>query len=378
MSWGSLIGGGLGAVGGGLLGGPMGAGIGMSLGGALGGAVDGAFSDDPNVAPANVDPNLYGTPGYDDYLAGLGSRQAAYGERGAPTLDWSQANQDRGYALQARGYQDQAAQSYLDALNGKGPSLAQQQMQQGLTTANALAMQQAASARGGPGNVLLANQQAQRTAAANSLATNAAMGQLKAREIAEARAGLLGAGSQMRGQDLDMRGQSQAQQKMGADVQLQQTGLNDAMQRQLEQGRLAALQGQQGARDAYAQDMLKAQMGVQGINAQTQQANAERDRQMVGGVMQTGGQLAGMGFQAGENEKNRQAAYGSKPAPAAPPAGGGWGSGYGSDVVDPWGKKLWPTPSTPTPSAGSSPWRPAPARRCRPLRASPWASATAR
>lgn len=345
MSWGSLIGGGLGAVGGGLLGGPMGAGIGMSLGGALGGAVDGAFSDDPNVAPANVDPNLYGTPGYDDYLAGLGSRQAAYGERGAPTLDWSQANQDRGYALQARGYQDQAAQSYLDALNGKGPSLAQQQLQQGLTTANALAMQQAASARGGPGNVLLANQQAQRTAAANSLATNAAMGQLKAREIAEARAGLLGAGSQMRGQDLDMRGQSQNQQKMGADVQLQQTGLNDAMQRQLEQGRLAALQGQQGARDAYAQDMLKAQMGVQGINAQTQQANAERDRQMVGGVMQTGGQLAGMGFQAGENEKNRQAAYGNKPAPAPPPAGGGWGSGYGSDVVDPWGKKLWPTPS---------------------------------
>lgn len=338
-NWGTAAGGLGGAAVGGAIGGPMGAGVGLAAGSLLGGAVGDMFEDNPD--PAYVDPSLYKTPEYDAYLAGLDERRAAYTERMGPTLDWSQANADRQLALQARGYQDQAAQSYLDVLNGKGPSLAQQQLQQGLTTANALAMQQAASARGGPGNVLLANQQAQRTAAANSLATNAAMGQLKAREIDAARAGLLGAGSQMRGQDLDQRAGSQNQQKIGADVELQQTGLNDAMVRSLEQARLTAMGGQQDARSQYAQAVLAAQ----GVNAQTQQANKDYTRQLAGGIAQTGGQLAGMGFQAGENEKNRQAAYGNKPAPAPPPAGGGWGSGYGSDVVDPWGKKLWPTPS---------------------------------
>lgn len=355
MGWGSLAGAGLGAAAGGVFGGPMGAGVGMGLGGALGGALEGVFGDDPSVAPANVDPALYGTPGYDDYLASVGQRQAGYDGRTAPELDWAQANQDRALALQARDYQDRAAQSYQDVLSGKAPSLAQQQLQQGLTTANAQAAQQAASVRGGPGNLLLAGQQAQRTAAANSLATNAAAGQLRAREIDAARAGLLGAGSQMRGQDLEQRGQSQAQQKIGADVQLQQTGLNDAMSRALEQGRLAALQGQQGGREQYAHDVLAAQQGVQGINAGIAAQNAQRDRDMTAGMLQTGGQLASMGFQADQNQANRDAYSAAHPAPApmplggvpaptpaATPGGGGGSWGGGSDVVDPWGVGVKP------------------------------------
>lgn len=340
MAWGSLVGGGLGAAAGGALGGPLGAGIGMSLGGALGGALEGAFSDDPSAQPVYVDPNDYTSPGYAEYLAGVRERQARYGERQAPTLDWSMANQDRQLALQARGYQDQAAQSYLDVLSGKAPSLAQLQMQQGLTAANAQAAQQAAMARGGPGNLLLAQQGAQRTGAANALAANAAAAQLRARELDLARQGVLAAGSQMRGQDLDMRGQSQGQVKIGADVQLAQTGLNDAMQRQLEQGRLSALGGQQAGQLAYAGAKYGSGAAAQQQNQAIAQQNAERDRQMVGGIMQTGGQLAGMGFQANEAEKNRQAYLAGKTpqpkpqptsptSPTSPSSTYGAGGGYG-------------------------------------------------
>ena len=358
MAWGSVIGGAAGAAGGGLIGGPLGAGVGMSLGGALGGALEGAFSDEDPVKPVQVDPALYGTPGYDQYLAGVDARQAGYGNRAAPQLDWSQANADRQLALEARNYQDQAAQSYLDVLSGKAPSLAQQQLQQGLTTANAQAMQQAASVRGGPGNLLLANQGAQRTAAANSLAANAAASQLRARELDLARGGLLASGSQMRGQDLEMRGQSQNQVKMGADVELAQTGLNDAMVRQLEQARMAALQGQQAGRSDYADAVYGAQTGVQNINAQIQRDNAQRDRDMTAGIMNTGGQIASMGMQKGGAGGAGGGGGGQLPlsgdttsmgpiTDSDPSPSPGGGDGY--QVVDPWG----PGASTYTP--GSQP-----------------------
>lgn len=356
MGWGSIIGGGLGAGAGAIFGGPLGAGVGMGLGGAVGGALEGAFEDEDPVAPVQVDPSLYSTPGYDQYLAGVDGRQAGYEGRAAPQLDWSQANADRQLALQARDYQDQAAQSYLDVLSGKAPSLAQQQLQQGLTTANAQAMQQAASVRGGPGNLLLANQQAQRQGAANSLAANAAASQLRAREMDLARQGLLSSGSQMRGQDLEMRGQSQGQVKMGADVELAQTGLNDAMVRQLEQARMAALQGQQQGRSDYAGAVYGAQTGVQNINAQIQRDNAQRDRDMTAGIMQTGGQIAAMGMQKGGGGAGGGAGGGSSlplggdtasagPITDSDPSGG---AGGGSDVVDPWA----PGASTYTPGQG--------------------------
>jgi hypothetical protein len=306
----------MGAVGGGAVGGafggPLGAGVGMAAGSMIGGLFD---PEEPGaVAPAYVDPALYGTSEYDAYLREVQARQDAYDGRAAPSLDWGMANQDRQLALAARGYQDQAAQSYLDVLSGKAPSLAQMQLDQGRVAANASAGQLAASARGGPGNLLLAQQQAQRQGAANNLAANAAAAQLRAREMDLARQGLLGAGTQMRGQDLDMRGQSQQQVKMGADVQLAQTGLNDAMARSLEQGRLAAMGGQQNAQLAYANNALGAQTGVIGLNAQRQADAAQRQRDAQAGFMQQGGQLAAMGFEADKNKPPT--------TPAVPLAGG--------------------------------------------------------
>lgn len=310
--WGSGLGGVVGGGAGAVLGGPLGAGIGMAAGGAIGGLVGGLFDDDENPAtpPVYVDPSLYGTPGYDEYLASLSNRQAGYEGRAAPTMDFALANQDRQLALEARGIQGEAAQSYRDVLSGQAPSLAQQQLAQGLTAANAQAAQQAASTRGGAGNLVLAQMGAQRQAAGNSLATNSAMGQLRAQEMAAARQGLLTAGSQMRGQDLDMRGQSQGQTQMLAQNELAQRGLNDAMSRGLEQGRLAGLAGQQAARSQYASDVLQGQMGTQGNTAQyakmaQDQRNRDQDyqRQMTGSVMQQGGQLAAMGMQQGYGDR---------------------------------------------------------------------------
>lgn len=334
MTWGDF-GSGLGAVAGGVggfaLGGPMGAGLGMAAGGALGNAVGGWFDEDGNPAPppAYVDPSLYTTPGYDQYLQGVGGRQDYYGGRAAPTMDWSMANADHQLALQARDVQGEAIQSYRDVLSGKSPSLPQQQLQQGLATAQAQQAQQAASVRGGGGNALLAAQNAQRTGAGMALATGHQAAQLRAQEMNLARQGLLQGGTQMRGQDLDMRGQSQGQTQMTAQNELAQRGLNDAMIRQLEQNRMAALSGQQAAKGQYASDKLAAQQGnAQSAFQQQQAAQAQRNReqdyqrQLVGGVMQQGGSLAAMGMEEGKN---------SNRAPADEEWASAWKSNGGGD-----------------------------------------------
>lgn len=310
--WGSGAGSLVGAGVGGFFGGPVGAGLGMAAGGAIGGLVGGLFDEEGEPIPgAYVDPSLYGTPEYDAYLKSIAARQAGYDSRAAPTMDWTMANQDRQYALEARGIQGEAAQGYRDVLAGKGPSLAQEQLKSGLATAQAQAAQQAASVRGGGGNALLAAQNAQRTGAGMALATGGQAAQLRAQEVAAARQGLLQAGTQMRGQDLDMRGQSQGQTQMIAQNELAQRGLNDAQVRSLEQGRLAAMAGKQSAASQYASDVLSAQQGNSGSAFQQQQAaqqqrnrNEDYQRQMMGGVMQQGGQLAAMGMEKPQGGSN--------------------------------------------------------------------------
>lgn len=297
---GTLAGGGVGAI----FGGPVGAGIGMGAGGTVGGLIGGLFDEEPEAPPpVYVDPAYYTTPGYDQYLQSAGGRQDYYEGRAAPRMDWSMANTDRQLALQSRDVQGEAIQSYRDVLSGKAPSLAQAQLQQGLATAQAQAAQQAASTRGGGGNAMLAQAQAQRTGAGMALATGSQAAQLRAQEMNLARQGLLQGGTQMRGQDLDMRGQSQGQTQMTAQNEAQQRQLNDAMSRSLEQGRLAALAGQQGARSQYASDSLAAAQGNRQAAMAAQQAgqaqanrNEDYQRQLIGGVLQQGGSLSAMGM----------------------------------------------------------------------------------
>lgn len=305
--WGSGIGTVGGGAIGGVFGGPMGAAVGAGLGGGIGGLIGGSFDEEEQgPPPVYVDPALYTTPGYDQYLQGVGQQQDYFGGRAAPAMDWSMANQDRAYGLEARGIQGEAAQSYRDVLAGKTPSLADLQMRQGLAQASTQAAQQAASTRGGGGAALLANQEALRVGAANAAQASTQAAMLRAQEVAAARAGLLQSGTQMRGQDNDMRGQSQGQTQMVAANEAQQRAQNDAMIRSLEQGRLAALAGQQGAKSQYASDVIAGQSGNQGASLQMQQMaqqqrNRDQDyqRQLAGGMLQQGGSLAAMGMTQG-------------------------------------------------------------------------------
>lgn len=353
------------------LGGPVGAGIGYAGGTALGSAVadeiggdEGGSGGNGQYAPVYVDPKYYDTAQYDSYLRDVSRKEGAYADRDAPTLDWEMANADREMALQARQQQSAVAEEYRRAAAGLAPSVAEQQMRQGLAAANADALQVAASTRGGGGNVLLAQRQAQQQGAASALATEQNAAVLRAQETAAAREGWGKMVNAQRGQDLEMRGGSMAQTRAEADVELAQRAQNDAMVRAAWAQRLAAVEGKANVNMAYSGAVTGTQQASRANNAAAAAAAAAAEQArkdaMIGGALKTGGEIAALGFQQSENEKNRQAmlqAAGKAPVPGAPapPAPGGGGpvviSGSSDHSYgDPWGQGA----STYTPGSGGS------------------------
>lgn len=362
MGWGSIIGGGLGAVGGFMVGGPVGAGVGMGLGAGLGGQVEDSLSSDEGggggaqtYQPAYVDPKYYDTAQYDSYLRDISQKEGVYDDRSGPVMDWEMANTDREMALQARSQQSAVAEEYRRAAAGLAPSVAEQQMRAGLAAANADALQVAASTRGGGGSILLAQRQAQQQGAASALATEQNAATLRAQETAAAREGWSRAVNAQRGQDLEMRGGSMAQTRAEADVALAARAQNDAMVRDAWAQRAAAIGGAANVNIAHGNAHLGAQTNAQNLSAQSAAAAAERaaaaanakaarDAQMTGAMMSTGGQVAAMGMQAEEGDKNRAAALQAAGYGPAQPAGPSWesaweqsGGGSYGDFKGSWG-----------------------------------------
>lgn len=199
-----------------------------------------------------------------------------------PYLDW--VKQQQGYQIDpsqmdaSRGLTLQAAQSYQQALANPQDTAAQQQMRSGLAAAQGQAVGLAASARGGPGAALLAQQNAQRTGAGLALAGNNQSAQLQAQEMAAARAGLGQLGGQLYGQD--QQRQALLAQQANANLNFQN------------QGRLAATQGRAGLLGQYASDQTNAQATAAGVNAQNQQAAAGRRAALISQAGQIGAKAA--------------------------------------------------------------------------------------
>lgn len=333
MAWGTLIGSGLGAGAGAFFGGPVGAGVGTSLGGAVGGFVEGAFDDPSAPAAPYVDPAYYDTSGLDSISADAKARADAAARREGFAADWGMSDQDRALALDARNRQMGLADDLEAYLRGDRVSLAEQQRREGQIRAANEGTNLAASARGGAGAQILAQQGAQQQQTAAMLQGNREAAQLRAQEEAAARGQLAGLLGQTRGQDLSMRGQSQGQAQFDVEAQYRNRDANDAQQRFYDSLRL---QGQQSAAQvklAQGSASLGSQQAVLGYQAAADQQKAQSERDLAAGLTSGGMGVAQLGMQSS-----------SKPAPAPAPApapqqASPW-QGYGSsDVVDPWDPK---------------------------------------
>lgn len=333
MAWGSLIGAGLGAGAGAIFGGPVGAGVGMSLGGALGGFVEGAFDDPSAPAAPYVDPAYYDTSGLDSISADAKARADAAAKREGFAADWSMSDQDRALALDARARQMGLADDLEAYLRGDRVSLAEQQRREGQIRAANEATNLAASARGGAGAQILAQQGAQQQQTAAMLQGNREEAMLRAQEEAAARGQLAGLLGQARGQDLSMRGQSQGQAQFDVEAQYRNRDSNDAQQRFYDSLRLQGQQSAAQVKQAQGAASLGSQQTVLGYQAAAEQQKAQSERDLTAGLVSGGMGVAQLGMQSSSKPA-------SAPAPAPAPQQASPWQGYGSsDVVDPWDPK---------------------------------------
>lgn len=220
-------------------------------------------------------------------------QNTAYGmqNRTGPTTDYSQANGDYAQSQQARGNQDWVGNKYRDAIEGRGPSVAEKQMNAGRDAAMRDAMQMASGARGGA----LARSAAQRGAAYQqgsiSAQTNQAAGMMRAQEQIAAREGYANITAQQRAQDMQSRQQSAQQSQFLTEAELKQRALNDSAMLGLTNASVATT-GQQNASvtgqyDAANQRYL-AQYGQQ---YQKSENDKNRKSTLVGGGIAAGGDI---------------------------------------------------------------------------------------
>lgn len=258
---------------------------------------------DARTAPARPayegnDPSLnpnWATPGYDnrlwyqvanksayEYGGRVGGADAEAGRyrglasaadtRQGPQMDMRAYDQARGMEYTGRNAQFDALQLQRAALEGRGPSVAALQGQQGLASANQQAATMAAGGRGNAG--VMAAQNAAigygggLATAANTQASNARLG-----EHFATLGGYSGLAGATRGQDFSRAGMDLDMARKQAAFDAQQRALND--QRNLEYERMAqgVYQAQlhaQGAGEA-------AQQGMYSTNADLAARQAERD-----------------------------------------------------------------------------------------------------
>lgn len=207
----------------------------------------------------------------------LGQQLGGYG--GAQIGDRGQKKYE-GLSDQSRSTQFEAQDMIRDAAIGNAPSVAQNQMQQGLgmSAQNQLAM--AAGARGGGLNQAAGMRTAQNVnsqAAANMVGQSAA---LRAQEMAEARNQYMQAATQTRAQDLMARGLSADEAYRQAGLDIQSHGLRQSGMLAAEDMR-GGIYGAQLSADARAKE-LQAQAAE--AAAARSQRNADRMWGMIGDV----------------------------------------------------------------------------------------------
>lgn len=179
-------------------------------------------------------------PGFDKLANQAAGRTAPYVDQTQSQAQWQSANQGGADQTQALGM-------LWDAANGKTPSVAQQQMQQGLAQSQAAQMSAAQSARGGAGAFAAAQRLAQNNMGAQQQNVVADSSMMRAQEMANARGQLFGALAQKRAQDLQAAGLSYDQAMQQAQLELANRGGNDASYlRLLGMGQAGNMANQQG------------------------------------------------------------------------------------------------------------------------------------
>lgn len=255
------------------------------------------------------------------------------------------ADADRQFALDARARQMSTADELQAYLNGDRQSLADQQLRANLQRVQAAQQNAAANVRGGAGNQLAAAQDTARAQLAAGLETNRQGAELRAQEEATTRAQLAQLTTATRGQDLSMRGQSQGQSQFDVQAAQQNQAANDAQRRFYESLRLQGAQSAAQAQQGQAGASQSAHGQVLGINAQREQAQADRDAAMTGSLMQSGAGFAGQAYAGGNS-------WGSQgPDPNAPVTDDewakAWGTAGGKESQANGSGKLWLCPLAP-------------------------------
>jgi hypothetical protein len=221
-----------------------------------------------------------------------------------------------GDAMQARGQQQQALGLLSGAAQGTAPSVAQQQLQQGMDAGLRQQAAMAASARGGGGGQLMAQREAAMQGAQlqQQTAGNAAM--LRAQEMAQARGQFADMTSGIRAGD--QTAQQLAQQQAQAQAGLYQQGQIAGGQLGLQAGMANQMAGLQmtGLDDTQTLAHLGATLGIdtstmqgqmqlqqllsnnqlqtQGINAGVALGNQQATTNLIGGAMGGLGAAAGL------------------------------------------------------------------------------------
>lgn len=205
----------------------------------------------------------------------LGSAYGAQYQNGM-----NQSGQSREQQMQGLGYLQQQ-------IEGKAPSVAQNQMNQGLSAARNQQASIAASARGGGANLAAAQQAGANAAAGMSgqAVQNSAL--LRAQETQAAMNAYGSQAGAMRTQDIQGAG-------LGQTGQQYYSGLANQTQGQYESARQGVMNSQLNAGMAAENQNAAVRAAFNNQNYMQQQANRAQDNNTLGTALQTGGTVLGL------------------------------------------------------------------------------------
>jgi hypothetical protein len=201
---------------------------------------------------------------------------------------------DMGLDLESRGNQLYGLQQLQGMIEGRGPSVAQQQMNMGLAQAMRQQASIAASARGGGANLASAQQAASNAAAGLSGNAFAQGALLRAQETTSAINNYGGLANLVRTGDATRAGMNADLAKSQADIAVKNKAINDARNMYYEDARKDVFKTQMGARQAG--EAANAGVYTSDADRAQQQGQHEDDRvdKYAGGVAS----LLGTGFAA--------------------------------------------------------------------------------
>jgi hypothetical protein len=215
---------------------------------------------------------------------------------------------DRSNELATRGLQMDMASRLKDQMDGKGPSLAQQQLNMGLNQSLKAQMAAAASARGGGTNAALSMRNLGNSADDMRAGLAGQAGMLRLQEQLGAQGQYAALTNAMRGQDLawtqmqhqgGMMNVANKQQALGTNASFaQQAGLaNQGAQNQFAMGQFQGDLNTMAMNDAQQRALL----GYRGSMLDRALTSEERN-------MEFNMRMAGMDYQSGEDQKKRNLA----------------------------------------------------------------------